>query len=481
MRLLFVSSEVDPFSKTGGLADVLGALPRALAAHGHEVLVVSPRYHNLNTHKIPVKPSGQWISVKFPFGEQYSQILMAEPAPNLRCAFLEHALFYERGGIYGDAHGDYGDNHRRFAFLTRGAFEVARRLDFTPDILHCHDWQTGLGPIYLHEARGDLRFAHTKSVFTIHNLGYQGVFPKDVLSDLGLSWGYFTRELLEFFDTANFMKAGIGGADAITTVSPRYAEEIQTTEGGWRLEDHLRSRRHRLIGILNGVDYDDWNPHGDHHLPARYDRDHLHGKSTCRHALLQTFGLDARPGTLVLGMVTRLAYQKGAELVLQASRGIFERDTALILLGDGDAREEEGFRQLTRFYPGRVGANIGFDRALSHRVIAGCDALLMPSRYEPCGLSQLYALRYGTLPIVRSTGGLEDTVIDASQPDGNGFKFGPFDPGALLDAVNRAAWAHSNPGTWGPMIRRAMAKDFSWGASSRKYESLYRALLREGS
>jgi starch synthase len=480
MRLLFVTSEVEPFSKTGGLADVLGALPRALAARGHQVLVVSPRYHNLNTQRVPVHGTGQWISVRFPFGEHYSQVLMAEPVPHLRCAFLEHELFYERGGIYGDGAGDYGDNHRRFAYLTRGALEVARRFDFTPDIFHAHDWPTGLAPIYLHDARADLRFAHTKSVFTIHNLGYQGVFSKEVMGDLGLSWAYFTPELLEFFDGVNFLKGGIGAADAITTVSRRYAEEIQTPEGGWRLDTHLRSRRHRLVGILNGADYQEWNPARDPLIPARYDQTHLEGKQVCRHALLETFGLHAGAHTMVMGMVTRLAYQKGGDLVLQASRGLMDRDTALVMLGNGDPGEEEGFRNLARIYRGRVGVHLGFDRRLSHMIMAGSDALLMPSRYEPCGLSQLYALRYGTVPIVRATGGLDDTVVDATQPDGTGFKFGPYSAGALEEAVSRAAWAYRHPTTWGPLMRRGMGRDFSWEASSRRYEELYTELLREG-
>jgi starch synthase len=479
MRLLFVTSEVEPFSKTGGLADVLGALPRALAERGHEVLVVSPRYGELDPRLLGLQATGKWVSVRFPFGEQFSEIFVAQGGPRLRFAFLEHAMLYQRKGIYGDAGGDFGDNHRRYAYLSRACLEVARALDFTPDILHAHDWPTGLAPLYLREARGDLRFAHTRSVFTIHNLGYQGIFSKQAMSDLGLSWSYFNSTGLEFFDKVNFLKSGLGFADAISTVSRRYAEEIQTTEQGFRLEATLRSRRHRLVGILNGIDPTEWNPAADAALPSRYSRDEMAGKARCRHALTETFGVQAGPQTLVIGLVSRLAHQKGVDLVLQASQALMQQDIALVMLGNGEARLEDGFRGLTRTYRGRVGAHIGFDRALSHRVIAGCDALLMPSRYEPCGLSQLYGLRYGTVPIVRATGGLDDTVIDATQPDGNGFKFNEFNVPELVDAVARAAWTFRQPERWRALVRRGMARDYSWAAASRQYESLYRELLHE--
>jgi starch synthase len=400
MRILFVSSEVDPFSKTGGLADVLGALPKALAARGHECMVVSPRYGTLDPWQHGLQGTGKWISVSFPFGRQDSELFLAPGQPNLRHVFLEHRGFFQRHGIYGERGGDYGDNHRRFAFLSRGALEACRVLDFTPDVIHAHDWQTGLLPLYLSEQRGDRRFAKTRSVFTVHNLGYQGLFGKDAMFDLGLDWRHFTPRALEHHDNVNFLKAGISGCDAITTVSRRYAEEIQTAESGFGLDPILRARRHRLFGILNGVDYTEWNPAKDAALPEKYGPKKMDGKDVCRHALAETFGLKLGPNTMIAGMVTRLAHQKGAELVLKASGGIMGRDVALVMLGNGDAAEEQGFRYLEQWYPERVGVHIGFDRRVSHLVIAGADALLMPSRYEPCGLSQLYALRYGTVPIV---------------------------------------------------------------------------------
>lgn len=477
MRILFASSEVEPYSKTGGLADVLGALPRALAARGHECLVVSPRYGTLEPSLHGLQASGKWISVSFPFGRQDSELYLAKK-DGVTYAFLEHANFYQRSNLYGDPGGDYGDNHRRFAFLARGALEACRALDFTPDIVHAHDWQTGLLPLYLNELRGDRRFAHTRSVFTIHNLGYQGVFPKQVMFDLGLDWRYFTVEGLEFHDAVNFLKAGLAWSDAITTVSRRYAEEIQTPEAGWGLDGSLRARRHKLSGILNGVDYKEWDPAHDTLIPANYTRENIVGKQRCHQALIESFGLEVGPNTLVLGVVTRLAYQKGAELILQGSQGLLARDVALVVLGNGDPAEEQGFRYLEQWFPSRVGVHIGFDRRLSHLVVAGADALLMPSRYEPCGLSQLYALRYGTVPIVRATGGLDDTVVDASQPDGTGFKFSDFHPDALIHAVWRAADVFPDRPRWMQLARRGMERDFSWDAASRQYEDLFNRLRK---
>ena len=480
MRILFASSEVQPFSKTGGLADVLGALPKALAERGHECLVVSPRYGSLDPRVHGLTATGKSISVSFPFGRQDALLFVASSDPRLRFAFLEHPGFYARSDLYGDSGGDYGDNHRRFAFLARGALEAARALDFAPDVVHAHDWQTGLMPLYLNELREDRRFANTRSVFTIHNLGYQGVFDKRVMFDLGLDWRYFRVEGLEFHDAVNFLKAGVEYADAITTVSRRYAEEIQTPDSGWGLDGVLRNRRHKLHGILNGVDYTEWDPAHDALIPATFTPASAAGKQRCHKALTETFGLEVGKHTLVLGMVTRLAYQKGAELVLQGSAGILGRDVALVMLGNGDPSEEEGFRQLQRFYPGRVGVHVGFDRRLSHLVIAGADALLMPSRYEPCGLSQLYALRYGTVPIVRATGGLDDTVVDASQPDGTGFKFEPFSADALVHAVWRAADLFADRAAWMQLARRGMAQDFSWDASAREYEQLFAQVQQRG-
>jgi starch synthase len=483
MRLLFVASEVEPYSKTGGLADVLGALPAALAGMGHDVMVVSPRYGSIDAHRFKLRSSGKTISAKFPYGEPMAELFLAphrDAHPHLRHVFLDQPAFFGRKGIYGEG-GDYPDNARRFAFLSKGALEAARALGFRPDVVHGHDWQTGLLPLHLDQERWDSAFfGRTRSVFTIHNLGYQGVFGKEIMGDLGIPWEYFTMDRLELHDRVSFLKAGLELSDQVTTVSRRYAEEIQTPEHGWGLDGALRSRHHRLTGILNGVDYKEWDPSTDESLPERYSPADLSGKTRCHHSLAETFGLRIGPETLVVGIVTRLAYQKGIDLVLEASQQLMELDCALVVLGDGDPAQEQGLRYLAMHYPGRCANYIGFDRKLSRWVIAGSDALLMPSRYEPCGLSQLYALRYGTVPIVRATGGLDDTVVDATQPDGTGFKFEPFARDSLVNAVRRAVDAFRNRHAWRELMLRGMRSDFSWQASAHHYEALYKELVAGG-
>lgn len=475
MRILFASSEVDPFSKTGGLADVLGALPRALARRGHRCVVVSPWYGDGDVKALGLAPLGKRITVTFPVG-RFEVDLWGCEREGVLWVLLVHAGLYERGGIYGDDNGDYGDNALRFAVLSQGALEVCRALGFSPDVVHAHDWQTGLLPLYLRNEKWDRFFQASRSVFTIHNLGYQGRFPKRVMDELGLSWGDFHADGLEYRDTVNLLKSGLCFSDAITTVSPRYAEEIQTHDGGFGLDGVLRARRHRLVGILNGIDTDGWNPATDRALPAHFDSTHLVGKAACHRALCQQLGLRVGPNTLVLGMVTRFAHQKGADLVLDAAHEILSGDTALVVVGSGESRLEEGFQRLSRQYAGRVGGYVGFDPKLARLVFAGADALLMPSRYEPCGLSQLYALRYGTVPIVRATGGLDDTVIDAGLPGGTGFKFDALEPWALAQQVQRATGLFRRRDAWAALVRRGMSQDFSWDASCGRYLQLFHRL-----
>ena len=484
MRLLFVTSEVEPFSKTGGLADVLGALPRALAERGHEVLVVSPRYGELDPKLLGLQATGKWVSVRFPFGEQFSEIFVAQGGPRLRFAFLEHAMFYQRKGIYGDAGGDFGDNHRRYAYLSRACLEVARALDFTPDILHAHDWPTGLAPLYLREARGDLRFAHTRSVFTIHNLGYQGIFSKAAMSDLGLSWSYFNATGLEFFDKVNFLKAGLGFSDAISTVSRRYAEEIQTTEQGFKLEATLRSRRHRLVGILNGIDTQVWNPAADDLIAAPYDAGNLVPRVGNTNALRARFGLDPDPDAPLFAVISRLSWQKGLDLLLEALPTLLAEGGQLALLGAGDEGLQRGFTEAAKAHPGRIACEIGYDEAAAHRIQAGADALLVPSRFEPCGLTQLCALRYGAAPVVARVGGLSDTVIDAGPMAlaagvATGIQFSPVNTPMLENAIRRTARLRRDPAAWARMQANGMTADVSWRAPARRYADLYRDLIDE--
>lgn len=468
-----MSSEVAPFSKTGGLADVAAALPEALAGLGHEVRVVTPLYGTVK-HDGRIQRTGQVVRLRFPFGDQLAALHEARMGPRHATWFLDHPGFYRRAGLYGDAGGDYPDNHRRFAFLSVGALTAAQLLKFPPDVVHLNDWQTGLAAVALKRGYQGTELRRARSVFTIHNLAYQGVFSKAVMGDLGLPWELFTERQLEFHDAVSFMKAGLAFADALTTVSRRYAEEIQTPEYGNQLDPFLRARADRLHGILNGVDYKEWDPRTDRFLPAHYSADDLSGKARCKEALLDAFNLSG--GVPVFGVVTRLAAQKGIDILVDGLQRMLHRDLRVVVLGSGEERYEAALRRLAQLAPGKVAVQIGFDNALAHLIEAGSDFFLMPSRYEPCGLNQLYSLRYGTPPIVRAVGGLDDTVIDAGQPDGNGVKFEHYDGAAVAWGIDRALELYWNPDWLGPVRRRGMLQDFGWEVSARKYEALYRTL-----
>ncbi|MCP3103604.1 glycogen synthase GlgA [Myxococcus sp. K15C18031901] len=475
MKILFISSEVAPFSKTGGLGDVAGALPAALAALGHDVKVVTPRYRDVrDTGRL--SPTGHSLQLRFPFGEQGGPILSARLSEKLEVLFLENAAFYgDRPGLYGDAFGEFGDNARRFAYLSVGALQAAQRLGFIPDIVHANDWQTGLVPVALRRGFQSTALSRAKSVFTIHNLAYQGHFSKHVMAELGLPWDLFTADGgLEFYDTVNLLKGGLVFSDAITTVSPTYAREIQTPEQGYGLDGLLRHRAHRLTGILNGIDTQEWNPVTDPHLPARYSARELDGKDRCKRELLSRFGL-AWSDAPVFGIVSRLAWQKGVDLLLEALPVALQADIRFVAVGSGEAPLEEGLRALQARFPKQVSVHLGFDTALSHLVEAGADFFLMPSRYEPCGLNQMYSLRYGTVPVVRATGGLVDTVEGGL--GGNGILFEAFHKAALVAAFRRALALYADPPRLTEFRRRGMDKDFSWDASASRYVALYQSLV----
>ncbi|WNG39712.1 glycogen synthase GlgA [Archangium violaceum] len=473
MKILYVASEVTPFSKTGGLGDVAGSLPAALAELGHEVKIVTPRYSSIKTDQLT--PTGHHLELRFPFGIERGPILARRLSPNLEVLFLENEHFYGRGGIYGDAWGEFGDNHRRFAYLSLGALQAAQRLGFHPDIIHVNDWQTGLVPVALQRGYQGTALARARSVFTIHNLAYQGQFNKHVMEDLGLPWELFNAEHgLEFYDTVNFLKGGIQFADALTTVSPTYAKEIQQPDGGASLDGLLRRRQGVLTGILNGIDVHEWSPETDTYLPARYGANDLSGKAVCRRELLRRFGLREDTHAPVFGIVSRLAWQKGIDLLLEVLPQALHSDIRFVAVGSGEGQYEEGLRALQHHFPQQVGTFIGFDQGLSHLVEAGADFFIMPSRYEPCGLNQMYSLRYGTVPIVRATGGLVDTVDGGL--DGNGILFEAFHPTALLAALRRAQALYAEPERLLAFRRRGMGRDFSWAASARKYERLFASL-----
>ncbi|RKG91622.1 glycogen synthase GlgA [Corallococcus terminator] len=477
MKILFIASEVTPFSKTGGLGDVAGALPTALAALGHDVKIVTPRYQDVrNTGHL--EPTGQSLVLRFPFGEAGGPVLSARLSERLEVLFLENEAFFGgRKGLYGDGGGEFPDNPRRFAYLCIGALQAAQRLRFFPDIIHLHDWQTGLVPVALRRGFQGTPLARAKCVFTIHNLAYQGHFPKGTMEDLGLPWDLFTPDGVEFYDQVNFLKSGLVFSEALTTVSPTYAREIQTAEQGYGLDGLLRRRSHALTGILNGIDAHEWNPRTDSYLPERYGPDDLGGKAACKRALLERFGLSGDTGAPVFGIVSRLAWQKGVDLLLETLPAALQADLRFVAVGNGDPVLEAGLLALQARFPKQVGVHIGFDPELSHLVEAGSDFFLMPSRYEPCGLNQMYSLRYGTVPIVRATGGLVDTVEGGL--DGNGILFESFHRSALLAAIRRALALYADPVRLGDFRGRGMGKDFSWAASARKYESLFASLVAE--
>lgn len=475
MKILFLASEVAPFSKTGGLADVAGALPQALAGLGHDVVVATPLYGSVKREGLERIP--EELTLRFPFGPQRAELYERRIAPNCRVLFIGHDGYFDRPGIYGEAGGDYPDNHRRFAFFSMAAMSAAQLLAFDADIVHLNDWQTGLAAVALERGYRGTSLGRASAVFTIHNLAYQGVFPKAVMNELGLPWDLFVAGGLEFYDQVNFLKAGLSHSHALTTVSPSYAREVQTPDGGWGLDGLLRDRSADLHGIVNGVDSSEWNPAMDPHLPATFNVDDLRGKATCREALLQRYGLPPTDGP-VFGIVSRMVMQKGFDILLPAlPRLLEERELRLVVLGTGDPRYELILQELAQRYPAKVSVNVGYDAGLSHLIEAGSDFFLMPSQYEPCGLNQMYSLLYGTVPIVRAVGGLNDTVRDLSEPGGNGIKFDVYGSQAVLEAIERAFDLFADAQRLREVQRAGMLSDFSWRRSAQAYEAVFRTLV----
>ncbi|MFZ5471588.1 MAG: glycogen synthase GlgA [Myxococcota bacterium] len=479
MKLLFLASEVAPFSKTGGLADVCAALPAALAARGHQVTVVTPLYGSVKEPSL--RPVGEPFTLRFPFGPVTGSLQKTRVGKNHEVLFIDQRDYFGgREGLYGEGEREYGDNHRRFAFFAMAALNAAQQLELSPQILHLNDWQTGLAAVALRTGFSGSPLLSAKSVFTIHNLAYQGTFHKSVMDELGLPWELFTANGVEFYDQVSFLKAGLAFGDALTTVSKKYAQEILTPEGGQGLDGYLRDRAKSLTGILNGVDYAEWNPAKDPATPQGFSAKDLSGKATCKKELLSRFGLPldkGEKGSALLGVVSRLAVQKGVELLLGALPWLLERDVKVVVLGSGEPSFEQALRELKARYPARLGVKIGFDSALAHLVEAGSDFFLMPSLFEPCGLNQMYSLRYGAVPVVRATGGLDDTVVDLSQPKPTGIKFVDYSVPAFVGALRRALELYADTKRLFEVRRRGMAVDFSWSRSAAEYEALYLRLL----
>lgn len=481
LNILFVVSECVPFAKTGGLADVAGALPIALAARGHDVRVVLPRYRV--TKKFPAKKLDPVLSVPLgathAHGAIYETTLgapaatpAATPASKARVYLLEHDALYDRDGLYTDAHGDFGDNLARFTFLSRGALELCKTLDFWPDVIHVQDWPTSLVPIYLDTVERGSRLGRAASVLTVHNLAYQGWFKKDDLYLTGLGWDTYTNGGLERSGSINVLQGGLVHATMVSTVSPRYAVEIQTPGGGDGLDGLLRARGD-TVGILNGIDENVWNPTTDKHLAAHYSVGDLSGKALCKAALQREMGLPERPRVPLIGLVSRLAGQKGIDLFAESLGRLLYEDVQFAVLGSGESWAEELFRRLSANTP-HFRAFIGMNEPLSHRIEAGADLFLMPSRYEPCGLNQMYSQRYGTLPVVRAVGGLDDTVDNYV----TGFKFDELSAAALAQSVEWALHAyHHEPAHFRAMQVRSMQKRFGWDQACRQYEAMFRLAM----
>jgi len=464
-----IASEAAPFAKTGGLADVLGALPSALRSFGDEAAVVIPRYGSISL----ATARRVYDHLPVHLGPATYDTAIYQAAAEFPVYMVDCPPLFDRKGFYGESGLDYPDNDVRFAVFARAALGVARWI-FNADILHCHDWQAGLVPAYLRSTfAGDPTFLGVKTLFTIHNLGYQGLFPTKSLAATALDPALFRPDGLEFYGRVSFIKGGLEFADFLNTVSPTYAAEIQTPEYGFGLDGALRARAAVLTGILNGVDYRDWSPDIDPLIPARFSAEDLAGKRICKAQLVREFGFaeDVIDKPLI-GIVSRFTRQKGTDILAEVAGEIVAEGAYLVALGTGEPEYEEFFRRMAADYPGRVAVQVGFDNGLAHRIEAGADMFLMPSRYEPCGLNQMYSLRYGTVPIVRATGGLNDTI-----EEGTGFKFAAYTGQALLGAVREALQAFSDPELWGEIVRRGMRQDFSWKTSAGAYSGLYRRLL----
>jgi starch synthase len=474
MHIAFAASEGVPFSKTGGLADVVGALPRALAALGHHVSVFLPRYRQTKL----TEPATVVRSITIPFDDKYrfASVVSGGSQSGVRFYFVEFPEYFDRDALYGTAAGDYPDNAERFALFSRAVIEATKILGI-PQIFHCHDWQSALIPVLLGTVYAeDPAFYEVGTVFTIHNIGYQGLFPPETLPLLMLPWDLFTISKMEFFGQVNFLKGALTYSDYVTTVSRKYSQEIQTAEYGFGLEGVLRDRSSTVTGILNGVDYEEWSPQTDKYISAKYSAQDLSGKAKCKQDLLAAFGLTkADPKLPVIGIVSRFAAQKGFDLIAQVADRLAREDMTMVVLGSGDKPYEELFLRLNRQFPGKIAVKVAYDNAIAHKIEAGADMFLMPSRYEPCGLNQIYSLKFGTVPIVRATGGLDDTIDpwDARTGKGTGFKFTEYTGEALLLAVRQALDAYSDQTSWQVLMRNGMSKDFSWTASAREYGKVY--------
>ncbi|MFT4902067.1 MAG: starch synthase [Lentimonas sp.] len=476
-KILMVAPEVAPVVKVGGLADVVGALSKALSGRGHDVRIVIPKYDGLRGLEAVV-PFERPLIVNLGGHEAYARVWQAKlPGSEVELYLLEHNQYFNTRSVYVGPSGSEDDNGYRFAFLARAAIDLCYQIDWMPDVVHCHDWPTGLTPVYLNTTERDRPMGRAASVMTLHNMQHQGWFHRNLLDFAGLPNSVFHQDSLESMGEVNMLKGGISHATKVTTVSPTYAQEIQTSDGGAGLHNLLRFRSGDLIGAINGIDEDEWNPETDVLLPAQFSSTNFKGKAVCKAHVQRHYGLEVKPGIPLFVVVSRLVDQKGLDLLAAtADRLMAEMHIQIAILGTGEAWLEDNFRTLAHRYPGRIGVHIGFDNELAHLTTAGADFFLMPSRFEPCGLGQMYAMRYGALPIVRATGGLMDSVIQYSEKTkrGTGFRFDHATPDALYYTIGWACSSYyDRPQDIKKLIQHAMAQDFSWDVSASVYEAVY--------
>ena len=490
LNVLFLSSEVEPFAKTGGLADVSGALPQVIKHMDNEIRVMMPCYGSINERKSKLHEMIRLKNVEVPVGAKHyhasvKSSFLTNNHTKVQVYFLDNPRLFGRPGLYvhPETKKDYADNDERFIFFSRGVLEVLKRMGWQPDIIHCNDWQTGLVPAYLKTLyKDDPFYADTKTVLTVHNMAYQGVFPKSSFVKTGLPPELLSEQGIEAYGNMNLLKSGWVFADAITTVSEKYAEEIRTSdEYGYGLQNIAARRKNDLTGIVNGIDYSVWNPAVDELIPHKYDYKTIELKLETKKALLEKMGLPFNETTPLIGIISRLADQKGFDLIGEIMDNLMKRDVQLVVLGTGEKRYHDMFEKAAKKHKQKLAVRLTFDNELAHLIEAGSDMFLMPSRYEPCGLNQLYSLKYGTVPIVRATGGLDDTIeeFNPSNGAGTGFKFKKYDGGELLKTIQRAISAFADQTSWRKLIRNGMSKDFSWETSAKKYVQLYRSLTKK--
>lgn len=476
LNILFVASEVAPFAKTGGLADVAGALPKALSEMGHNVVVVMPRYYAIDKSKLTYIDGSLCVSMGF-MGELWAGVYSSKlPNSDVLIYFIDHEEYFGRGGLYDHFGEAYTDNDNRFIFFSKSIFELCKMIGFKPDVIHANDWHTAAVPL-LAQTRFRYDFGDTATVLTLHNLEHQGIIFKGAMDILESGWEHFRPEAYESVGHINMLKGGIAYADAVTTVSRRYAQEIKTSEFGFGLENHIRAHAYKLFGILNGVDYSEWSPKCDNKIVSKYSQKDMNGKLLCKRDLQKYFNLEQRDDVALIGFVGRFAKQKGIELVAEAIEGLLAQNLQIVMLGAGEKWAEGFFSHIAARYGGKFALHVGYSDDLAHKIEAGSDMFLMPSLFEPCGLNQIYSLAYGTLPIVRKTGGLDDTIenFDEASNKGCGFKFESASAHALYHTIMWGVQTYyNNPKAFKEMQKRAMGMHFGWDDAAQSYDDVYR-------